>query len=318
MNARAKRRGAWSLGLLSFATLALLLAVTDVDAQPASPAKTATLPDLSLDLHSHLFMEDGLGWLFRGSFDEPHLADSWDDRLSSKVDAQALDRSGIGLVVVALFAHPLYVADMRASIRAQIARAKRFVARHPRWAIAKSPTQARRLLESGRRVLVFSLEGASGILESEEDLREFVDHEGIRIVTELHLVDDAFGGVAMLDGFQYVANPLGVVDQLLDPHHDDHGLQVNRRGLSPLGRRLAVELIARGVWIDLTHASDASLTDLVPMLERAGHPLLLTHAQLRTRHPVERATSVVCPDEITDGAVCEVPTQRAAAELSSL
>ena len=274
----AKRRTAWSLALL------VALVTSSARAQPR-------LPELSLDLHAHLFMKEGLGWLFHGRFEEPHLADSWDDRLSSKVDAAALEQSGIGLVVVALFAHPLYVADMRASIRAQIAAAKRFVRRHPNWAIAKSPAEARRLLGAGRRVLVLSLEGASGVLETEEDLREFVDREGIRIVTELHLVDDAFGGVAMLDGFQYLANPLGVVDQLLDHRHDEQGIEVNRRGLSPLGRRLAVELIARGVWIDLTHASDASLTDLVPMLERAGQPLLLTHAQLRTRHAAERATS---------------------------
>lgn len=272
------------------AVLALAGSSLAEDRSP-SASRPSRLPDRSLDLHAHLFMKEGLGWLFRGSFDEPHLADSWDDRLSSKVDAAALDRSGIGLVVVALFAHPLYVADMRASIRSQIASAKRFVAEHPDWAIAKSPRQARRLLESGRRVIVLSLEGASGVLETEEDLRELVDQEGIRIVTELHLVDDALGGVAMLDGFQYVANPLGVVDQLLDHHHDRRGVQVNRRGLSPLGRRLAVELIARGVWIDLTHASDASSSELVPMLERAGQPLLFTHAQLRSRHRVERATS---------------------------
>lgn len=248
------------------------------------------LPELSVDLHAHLFMKEGLGWLFRGDFDAVE-ADSWDDRLSSKVDARTLEDSGIGLVVVALFAHPLYVADMRASVRAQIAAAKRFVRRHRGWAIARSPAQARQLLESGKRVLVLSLEGASGVLETEADLREFIDREGIAIVTELHLVDDRYGGVASLDGFQYVANPLGVVDQILDHHQDAAGIEVNRRGLSPLGRRLAIELIGRGVWIDLTHASEASLKGLVPLLDRAGQPLLLTHAQLRSRHRIERAAS---------------------------
>ncbi|MEZ4443084.1 MAG: membrane dipeptidase [Polyangiaceae bacterium] len=273
------RGSALLAGLLGLALLLL----------PA-PAR-AELPDLDLDLHAHLFMKEGLGWLFRGSFDEPLKAHAWGDRLSSKANADSLDASDLGLVVVALFAHPLYVSDLRLAIRAQIEAAKAFVASHPRWAIARSPAEARALLEGGRRVLVLSLEGAAGVLDSQEDLRAFVEEEGVRIVTELHLVDDRYGGVAMLDGFQYVANPMGVVDQLLGGHHDADGTTVSRHGLSPLGRRLARELIARGMWLDLTHASDASFDELATLSESAGHPLLVTHAQLRRYRATERATS---------------------------
>jgi microsomal dipeptidase-like Zn-dependent dipeptidase len=244
--------------------------------------------DFGVDLHAHLFMKPGLGWLFHGSFEE-RQADHWSDRLSSKVDAAALEASGLRVVVVALFAHPVFVADMRASIRAQIAEAERFVAAHPGWVITKSPREARIHLEAGRRILVLSLEGASGVIESEEDLVELVDEAGIRIVTALHLVDDRYGGAATMTGFQLLANPLGLVDRLLDP--SDREPPGSHRGLTPLGRRLAVELLRRGVWIDLTHASDAALDELVPLVEAAGQPLLFTHTPLRRFRAAERSLS---------------------------
>ncbi len=245
----------------------------------------------TVDLHAHLYMKTALRWFFRGDFDEPLVADSWDDRLSSKINADSLNASGNDIVVVSLIAHPIYRSDMRQSVREQIALAERFVARHDGWAIARSAEQARAIIAAGRRALVLSLEGASGVLESEEDLREFIDERGIRIVTEIHLVDDRFGGAAVLSGYQYFANPSGVIDQLLDAHADAEGIEVNRLGLTPLGKRLAVELVARGVWIDLTHASDRTLAELVPIVEAADQPLLFTHTSLRSERPTERALS---------------------------
>jgi microsomal dipeptidase-like Zn-dependent dipeptidase len=315
---RDERAGLLSSRLMWRRLLASLMLLVGLAATSAR-ADAEELPDLSVDLHAHLFMEEGLGWLFRGRFDGPRRADSWDDRLSSKMDAASLEASGIGVVVVALFAHPVYVADMREAVRAQIRATKRFVHDHPMWAIAKSSAEARRLLAAGRRVLVFSLEGASGVLETERDLVEFVDVEGIRIVTELHLVDDRYGGVATLDGYQFLANPRGIVDGLLDAHHDHAGVSHNPHGLTSLGRRLAVELIRRGVWIDLTHASDPSLDELASLMEQAGHPLLLTHAQLRRHRPAERATSDATLARVaaSGGVVGLLPSEDAFARVNA-
>lgn len=259
-------------------------------AMSATPAHARELPDVSVDLHAHLFMKPGLGWLFSGSFHEPLVADSWDDRLSSKVNEETLDASGVGIMVVALFAHPVYRLDVRDAVREQIAAAETFVKKNRGWGIAKSPAEAEKLLLDKKRVLVLSLEGAGGVLESEADLRELIDEKGIRIVTPLHLVDDRYGGVATMNGFQYVANPMSVVDQLLDAHCDD-GVETNRQGLTPLGERLAVELVERGVWLDMTHSSDEALKTLVPLAERAGQPLLFTHTSLRRHRPAERQLS---------------------------
>ena len=182
-------------------------------------------------------MEEALGVLFRGSVAEPPEADSWDDRLASKVDARGLDDSGLGVVVVALFVHPLFARDLRQSLRDQLDRVDTFVRDHPGWAIARGPDEVERILRSGRKALVLSLEGAAGVLESEEDLLEFVDQRGIRIVTLLHLVDDHLGGAATLDGFQYVGNPHRLAARLLEPICELDGVERNPRGLTPAGKR---------------------------------------------------------------------------------
>lgn len=246
------------------------------------------LPEGGVDLHAHLSMNPALGCLFHGEINGPLKADSWDDQLSSKLNAAALSESGLSVLVVALFAHPVLGGDMRAQVREQIDEIEAFVKAYPQWAIARDAAQARALLEAGRKILVLSLEGASGVLESEEDLIEFVDGRGIRIVTPLHLVDDRYGGVATISGTSYLANPLGVASRLLDPRGE---IERSSRGLTPLGRRLITKLLARGVWMDLTHASDAALAEIVPMVRAAGQPLLVSHAIMRRHRRMERATS---------------------------
>jgi len=257
-------------------------------------SRQGELPALRVDLHAHLSMKPALGWLFRGSFDAPLVADSWDDQLSSKANSKSLQEAGVGVMVVALYAHPVFAGDMRQAVRNQIAEVEAFVRRRPKWAIARQASVADTLLRQGKRVIVLSLEGAAGVLESEADLREFIDERGIAIVTPLHLVDDRFGGAALLDGAQRVANPIALVDgrqrRLVDRGFED-GIVRNQRGLTLMGKRLLIELARRGVWIDLTHASDGAVKQMVPIIEAAGQPLLFTHTSPRHFRKAERALS---------------------------
>src|SRR4051812_12612372 len=98
--------------------MARLLAMTAV---LAGAERAWALPEGGVDLHAHLSMKPALGVMFRGSIDEPLAADSWDDRLSSNMNAASLDASGLAVVVVALFTHPVLGGDMRAQVREQIA-----------------------------------------------------------------------------------------------------------------------------------------------------------------------------------------------------
>ena len=242
------------------------------------------------DIHAHLFMEHGLGVLFQGGFNEPLQAGDWSDRFSSQANPASLDASNLGLVVVALYAHPVLEPSRRSAIRDQIYEARAFVASHTDWVIAASPAEARAAHAAGKRILVLSLEGASGILETEEDLREFVDAGGIRIVTFAHLADDHLTGAAMMGGFKNLGNPRGWVAALPKPR-GQYGELLNPHGLTDRGRAMAWALMRRGVWIDLAHSPDSAAVELEALMKRAGQPLLVTHTVLRRYRRAERGLS---------------------------
>jgi microsomal dipeptidase-like Zn-dependent dipeptidase len=70
-------------------------------------------------------------------------------------------------------------------------------------------------------------------------------------------------------------------------------------------------LLARGVWIDLSHSPDSAQAQLMPMLEAAGQPLLFTHGALRSWRHVERGMSDAQLEEVraTGGIIglCPAP-----------
>lgn len=246
---------------------------------------TASAARGGVDLHAHLFMKEGMGWLFNGGFQDPIQASNWTEGLSSQVNAEILDRTQLDIVVATIYAHPWLTLSLRESVRRQIREAREFVKSHPGWILATQPSEARTALLNHKRILVLALEGASGILETEEDLREFVDEGGIRIVTPLHLTDDAFGGVALLRGWKAMSSPLAFLYSLIK------GSPVNLNGLSPEGERLIQSYLKHGVWIDLSHSSDRSQDRLVEILSEKHRPLLYTHTVLRKYHEAERGIS---------------------------
>lgn len=252
---------------------------------------------LTVELHAHLFMKEGMEWLFRGNFEGPLRATDWQSRLSSQTNPETVDRSEIGILVATLYAHPLLTNSRRNSIRRQIALAEKFVAGHPNWIIARTPAEARTALGAGKRVMILALEGADGILETEKDLQEFIDQKGIRIVTLLHLTDDQYGGVAFLRGIRGLSSPWAWLSQLFHPLYEDPNKRVrlNRNGLTDEGKRIMTELITRHVWVDLSHASDESTHAMIALQEQHHLPLLYTHTTLRKYLGAERG---IAPWEI--------------------
>ncbi len=263
----------------------------------------------SVDLHAHLFMERGLGWIFKGSFEGPIESQSWESRFQSQINPLTLDQSGASIVVASLYAHPGLVSSLKESIHAQIQAAESFVKKDPQWILARSSSQAEQALKQGRKVLVLALEGASGILETESDLARFIDQGGIRIVTLLHLTDDELGGVAFLAGFRVWSSPGAWIKQFFSPRIEE-GIRTNPRGLTPAGRELAKKLLDRKVWIDLAHASDAAQWELLPLLEQAGQPLLYSHTALRSFYGAERGLSLKQLEQVrrTHGIIGVMPS----------
>jgi microsomal dipeptidase-like Zn-dependent dipeptidase len=257
-------------------------------------------------------MKQGMGWFFNGDFNDQLHSQSWEDRFSSQANPQSLEDSQLDLVVATLYAHPLFKLSLRDSIRTQIRMAKDFVLRHPNWTLATTPEQAIQALQSGKRILLLALEGASGILETEEDFVEFIDEGGIRIVTLLHLTDDSIGGVAFLKGLQSLSSPISLIKSIFSPHFDERGTRINARGLSEHGKQVAKALMEKKVWIDLAHSSDLSQKDLFPLLHHYGQPHLYTHTVLRKYFSAERAISHDQLKEVarTQGFIGIIPSEQ--------
>lgn len=281
------------------------MALGAVSAQAGSPSDHWTV-----DLHAHPFMEEGMGIVFNGHFDQPLKAKDWSALFSSEINSDALEASGDGIVVVTLYAHPVLEAPARAAIRRQLAAAEAYVAAHKNWTIARSPAQARTALSAGKRVMVLALERASKVLETEEDLIEFVDKGGIRIVTLLHLDDDIYGGVAFMSGFKRAFNPWAWLHSVFAPEYDEH-IKINPNGLSDRGRTFLQALINRKVWVDLTHASEKSQRNAIPILLAANQPLLYTHVPLRRYLGTERGISDIKIAEVqgSHGIVGVLPAE---------
>ncbi|MBY0471844.1 dipeptidase [bacterium] len=246
-----------------------------------------------VDLHAHVFMYEGFGVPWFGKFNGPIEVKSWKEKMGSKINPEALEKSGAQVVVVALYTHPLFRGEPRDAIRRQIFTAKQFVKAHPHWVIARSPNELEQAHAAGKKALVFSLEGAAQVLETEQDLVEFIDQEGIRIVTLYHFIDDHFGGAALMRGTGSAANPLGWFKAWKNGTRDSQGVLVNTKGMTDTGRRLAHSLIQRGVWMDLSHATDADQVELTQISEKAQLPLLYTHTALRKYLGAERGISEI-------------------------
>jgi microsomal dipeptidase-like Zn-dependent dipeptidase len=269
-----------ALGLAQIAAYATVYA-------PACGMDPAATP--IVDLHAHLFFFEGTGTALLGNFNSPSLSVSPSSRIGPKVNAQALESSGARIVVVALYAHPLFLLSYRESIRRQIDAVDAFVAQHSDWAVARSAQEAVQLIESGKRILILSIEGAGGILENEDDLKEFIDRRGVRIVTPVHFTDDSIGGASLMPGIEILTNPWAAFKSMISPHIDRFGARTNAYGLGKQGAWLVGALLKRGVWIDLAHTSDGTYQALVPWLERARQPFLYTHTMLREHYRSERA-----------------------------
>ena len=243
----------------------------------------------SIDLHTHVFMDQGIPW-FRGSFNEALASKSWKTRFASQINPETLDKSGLQIVVAALYAFPLSTVSRRDAIRHQVASARTFVAGHPNWVLSRSSQETRAAIAQGKKVMVLSLEGADGVLETEADLHEFIDEDGICIVTPIHLSDDEVGGAAFLRSYHVFSDPFAALNPL-QHGRDVNGILLNEKGLTRGGLALIKKLIARHVWIDLSHSSDLSQKAIAALLDEKSLPFLYTHTVLRKYYKAERGIS---------------------------
>lgn len=106
-----------------------------------------------------------------------------------------------------------------------------------------------------------AIEGAGAFAADIEQIDRFIA-AGVRFVGPVHFHDSALATSAT-------------------------GKNGDREGLSELGQAFCRRVYARGALVDVSHMSDRSFADLVPIAKEAGAPLVATHSNARklANHP---------------------------------
>jgi microsomal dipeptidase-like Zn-dependent dipeptidase len=164
---------------------------------------------------------------------------------------------------------------------------------------------------------------------------------GIRQVTPIHTVNNRFGGYAVYNdlmntGNQYVSGDFAHVDPdpgvefkfaftqsqytggvipVEDAHvnYDRSDLNkghINRQGLSEAGKRLIVELMQRGMLIDLDHMSENSVTDTLAITVQQGYPVMSSHTFIRDMAFPDNNAKAWAPNPTTGGAPLRIGPNR--------
>lgn len=201
--------------------------------------------------------------------------------------------------------------------------------------IATSSQQAREIIEASKLAVVPAVEvdslgnwRTSADLPSETDearlairneLKRLYD-KGVRLITPIHLTDNAFGGAAVynrlfdalnleITGEHYIVEDasssgieyrleddragggvVGLLKRLLaygwdeEQSHSSHtipGGQANAKGLSTHGRILIEEMMRLGMVIDIDHMSQKTAEEVLALMESVSYPVVASHAAFR-------------------------------------
>ncbi|HHG84396.1 MAG TPA: hypothetical protein ENJ82_06590, partial [Bacteroidetes bacterium] len=149
-----------------------------------------------------------------------------------------------------------------------------------RFAVAKTPQEVRDLVHhTDKTIIVHSIEGGKRLLNGPEDAH-FWAEQGIAFVTLIHLMDDEFGGSAVLpDLTTRLINYKAAAKNVFQ--------KKQARGLTPKGIQAIQWLADAGIMTDLTHMSDASRSDALAYMEVHSIPPLVTHDMFKPiqNHP---------------------------------
>ena len=299
----------WATMTFRSAPLALTLAVALV----ARGQDTPQPPPLRgyADWQAHPAMHVAFPF-FRGTLDDslPRRTLTWRHMLRQTLYPAHLEASGVRLMGAAAYV-PERTRDreaVRRSVLEQLAWVEALVARHPAdLALARTPEEARRLLATTSKVVLFhSIEGAHLLLDGPQDAA-FWASKGVALITLVHLVDDEHGGSAITPGLAgALVNPTAVWRRWFRPA---------RRGLTDRGRAAIVELARAGIMVDLTHMSPAAIDDALEVCREHRIPPVVTHGWFAPVRSSERSFSPAQVLEIyrlggafalpLNGAVCD-------------
>lgn len=180
------------------------------------------------------------------------------------------------------------------SAMAQIDAIHRFAKNNSDWVeIAKTGSEARKIIESKKMAIVISVE-MSTIFENKDWQKVFDElySKGVRGIQIVHQVNNRFGGAALHNG------AFRVIQWVMDFQKAKgwsklwfwkHGFDVddqnrNLLGLSDEGKKFILKTIQKGMPIDMAHMSEAMITDLKSITQKyQNFPVYISHGHIKER-----------------------------------
>ena len=183
-----------------------------------------------------------------------------------QLDLPKLDRGGLDVATIALFAAPQKrspenVAAARRQIDAKLAAVHRFVEAHPdRLELAQSAAALEKVAASGKHAILLGFLNALSIGEDLSLIRTYRD-QGVRVFGFVHAANNAFADSSRPNA-SFGDRP------------DEAG------GLTPLGRKAVVELNRLGVIVDVSQLTPNGVRQT---LEITRAPVIASHSGIRAR-----------------------------------
>lgn len=259
-------------------------------ARPVTTPAPAAVPGLRFgaDTHLHFTMSQAAKPLFKGEAGSGFLAASPRSRLLNQVEADQLRAAGVKLAYAALWP-PMRARPTRSSLEESLQQLRGlddFVARRPDFAVVLTAAEARQAIATGRIALLPQVEGGEGI-ESVEDVDKLYA-AGTRCVTVVHFISSQLGGAAV---GQLAKNLFGA----------DVAGKHNPEGLTELGKAVITRMMQLGIVIDVSHASDKLVEDVLALTEPRGVPIIVSHGGVRALMNMERNVSDAIAKRVTAG-----------------
>lgn len=238
--------------------VAMVVLVCGCVTMQQTPTPVALPLKHGVDLHVHLTMHAGLPLV--GDASLTHRARTGADQLGSQLSEDGFLRAGVRVIVAALWVPPNRVGQRAFdAFTTQLDALHDFARRHPTFAIVTSVEQARRVIAAGRVAVFIGVEGAD-VIESPDDVDRLFAL-GVRVMSLAHFVD-----TPLLDAED------GQFGPLLTIFTDG-----TTKGVTPRGLEVTKRAIARGLLIDVTHASPLATEQLLTVHREMKAPLLATH-----------------------------------------
>ena len=226
-----------------------------------------------VDLHIHIAAHLAVPVYGAGPESAPPAHQSNFHALKPQIFADQLMEPGPAILVSLAYANPFFTDfetrnSMRARIERQLAYVEAFCQRHAtRFGLARTPVEARAILASGRTVIVHGIEGATKILNHDDDAQRWA-RRGVAVITPVHLADNAIGGAWCQEGSLLFLNVPGCWREAFAPA---------RHGLSSKGADWIRALVDAGIIVDLAHMSHASFAKTITILREKNVAPVYTH-----------------------------------------